>query len=214
MTPISVVLTSCGRHDLLDQTISSFRETNTYPIDEFIIINDSGYAQDYNFLYKKYSPNFIIIHNEVKKGQLKTIDKAYKRARNDFIFHIEDDWLFEGKNNYIERSLKILEDFSDIHQIWLRHEFDNPHKCRSEESDYNGIKAFDVEPNYLGCWNGFSFNPGLKRKSDYNLIFPDGYSEFKDERECALHSAKYNYKVIRLKETTCKHLGYGRSTSN
>jgi len=214
MTPISVVLTSCGRHDLLDQTIVSFNNTNTYPIDEFIIINDSGKDEDFDYLRKKYTPNFKIIHNNKQLGQLKTIDKAYDFANNFYIFHLEDDWLFEEKNYYIENSLSILDNNYDIHQVWLRHEYDNPHKCKTEEIDLDGVKAFEVERNYQDVWNGFSFNPGLRRKTDYNTMFPNGYSEFADEKECAIQSAKFDYKVIRLKNTTCRHLGYGRSTSN
>ena len=42
MDKISVVVTTCGREDLLEKTIKSFNNANSHPIDEFIFINDGG----------------------------------------------------------------------------------------------------------------------------------------------------------------------------
>ena len=56
MDKVTVVITSCGRLDLLDKTLSSFMEFNTYPIEKFIIIDDKRIAfnlntkQDYDLL--------------------------------------------------------------------------------------------------------------------------------------------------------------------
>jgi hypothetical protein len=37
---VTLVLTSCGRQDLLERTLDSFFVYNTYPIREFIVIED------------------------------------------------------------------------------------------------------------------------------------------------------------------------------
>ena len=42
MKEVTVVLTSCGRLDLLTRTIESFNKFNTYPITKFLLIDDSG----------------------------------------------------------------------------------------------------------------------------------------------------------------------------
>ena len=39
--PITFVLTSCRRFDLLERTLESFVATNDYPIQRYIIIEDS-----------------------------------------------------------------------------------------------------------------------------------------------------------------------------
>lgn len=41
MSELTVVLTSCRRHDLLLKSLESFFATNDYPISEIIIIEDS-----------------------------------------------------------------------------------------------------------------------------------------------------------------------------
>lgn len=41
MKKITFVLTSCGRNDLLEKTLDSFFKWNTYPIERYIISEDS-----------------------------------------------------------------------------------------------------------------------------------------------------------------------------
>ena len=41
MKDVSLVVTSCGRFDLLERTLDSFFKYNTYPIKEVIITEDS-----------------------------------------------------------------------------------------------------------------------------------------------------------------------------
>jgi len=40
MKEVTVVLTACNRADLLEKTLDSFFEMNTYPLKRFIIIDD------------------------------------------------------------------------------------------------------------------------------------------------------------------------------
>ena len=42
LSKITMVLTSCGRNDLLEKTLDSFFKYNTYPIERYIIIEDSA----------------------------------------------------------------------------------------------------------------------------------------------------------------------------
>ena len=51
---VSVVVTSCNRPDLLEKTLDSFNDFNTYPIKKFIVIDDSGVVGCNNDLIKKY----------------------------------------------------------------------------------------------------------------------------------------------------------------
>ena len=39
---VTFVLTSCGRMDLLEQTLDSFFKYNEYPIDRYLITEDSA----------------------------------------------------------------------------------------------------------------------------------------------------------------------------
>ena len=77
---VTFILTSCGRLDLLEQTLNSFLRYNNYPIERYIIVEDSAdkdvYAKCID-LNTKYGNIFEFIFNEEKLGQTKSIDKAY-----------------------------------------------------------------------------------------------------------------------------------------
>src|SRR5438067_8582136 len=99
---VTFVLTSCGRQDLLERTLDSFFLHNTYPIREFIVIEDGdGSKNDHlRSRYQKYAVSWLQTGQRV--GQVAAIDKAYARVKTDFIFHCEDDWEFL-RPRFIER---------------------------------------------------------------------------------------------------------------
>ena len=102
MEKVILVITSCGRFDLLKRTLDSFFEKNTYPIEKIIITEDSTEGKKLENLISQYEnqenkPNFHLIINEVREGQLKSIDKAYKEVETEYIFHSVDGRASVGK---------------------------------------------------------------------------------------------------------------------
>lgn len=101
----------------------------------------------------------------------------------DYIFHCEDDWEFY-RGGFIEDSLRVLESNKYVYQVWLRsfyHDIKRDYPFHSlgekfscDKTVYN--KLLSSNPK----WQGFSFNPGLRRKSDY-LSIKGGYASFLDE---------------------------------
>ena len=90
MEDVTAVITSCGRFDLLEETLDSFFEFNTYPIKKIIITEDSTEGKKLEKLISKYKDkkqNFQLIVNETRLGQLKSIDKAYREIDTKYIFH-------------------------------------------------------------------------------------------------------------------------------
>lgn len=210
--PISFTITTCNRLDLLAQTLDSFFKLNKYPIDEFIMCDDSGDDNVYSNLVSLYGDRFKIIQNKPKLGLAKSIDKLFSEAKNEYIFHCEDDWFFSGNPNFISDSLKILNEDKSIHQVWVRHQFDLEIQLK-EYKNLEGNEKYKLIP-IVGQWNGYSYNPGLRRKSDYKNFFTNGVAEIGDELNCAIHSAKFNYKSVLLNNTACHHIGYNRHTQN
>ena len=158
---VTVCLTSCGRQDLLEKTLKSFFEFNTYPIERFIVSEDSGMF-DVNEELQIMYPEIDFINNGYKQGQIKSIDSMYKMVETKYIFHMEDDWEFY-RSGFIEYSMAKLEADPKLINVWLR-----------EKDDTNGHTHFNgmVSLNHNG-WGGFTFNPTLKRLSDYWRIFLD-----------------------------------------
>jgi len=209
---ITVTLTHYKRLDLLKETLDSFFSTNNYDIDQLLIIDDSGEKYYSNEIKKLYS-NATVIENAENIGQRRSIDKLLKNCNNEYIFHLEEDWLFDSdSNNYIESSMKILKNNPNIYQVHIRHQNDDPHPCVGEVNYIDNVGFRFLDNNWRGTWTGFSFNPGLRRKSDIKKMFPNGLIEYKDEMQASIHSKKFNYKAVRLENTVCRHIGWHNRT--
>ncbi len=113
MKEVTVVLTACNRADLLEKTLDSFFEMNTYPLKRFIIIDDGMNFGCNDFVKEKYEFPIELIYNDPKLFQIKSIDYAYSLVDTEYIFHMEEDWLFL-KKGFIEDSMKVLEADSNI----------------------------------------------------------------------------------------------------
>ena len=210
---ITVTLTHYRRPELLDRTVDSFLKTNQYPIDEFLIIDDSGDPRYIHSIADKYKDVATIIINEKNLGQRQSLDILFNICKNEDIFHLEEDWLFDGSSTtYINDSLIILKNRLDVHQVHIRHQDDDPHPAVGEVNYIGNVGYSFLDPNFREVWNGFSFNPGLRRRSDIKKIFSEGLIKFEDERHASLHTRVFNYKAVRLENTACRHIGYGAST--
>ena len=158
---VTVVLTSCGRAELLKKTIESFLQFNTYPIKEWIITEDSGVPM--TELMEKY-PDFTWIVKP-HRGQMACIDDAYSRVTTPYIFHMEDDWETYAPG-VIEASFEVMSD--KVTAVMCREWDDRVYKMSNN-------------PPFLDCWGGwgyYSFNPGLRRTSDFQTIFKGSFSGF------------------------------------
>jgi hypothetical protein len=215
-TPITFTITSCNRIDLLEKTLNSFMSINSYEIDEFIMSDDSGDEEISKYLNEKYGDKFKIISNNPRVGLSKSLDNLFGNAKNEFIFHCEDDWMFDKNPNLISDSLSILIENPDIYQVSVRHGYCNPHKPVGEKQfTSTSVEYFILSQHFrtmpTQVWNGYSWNPGLRRKSDYLKMFPNGVSEFGDEYDCANYTRNFNYKSAILVNTACYHLGIERT---
>ena len=209
MTDVSLVVTSCGRLDLLERTLDSFFAMNTYPLAHAILVEDSGSASVHEKLKQQWGNRFELILNGQREGQVASIDKAYERVRTPLIFHCEDDWEFT-RRGFMEESLSVLGADENLSQVWLRHFFEvtqYTYDTRiSRTVDDVLYRHVHRRPGYN--WFGFSFNPGLLRKSCYDLVAP--YAGCGGERRIgeALHKAGKISAV--LEEGAVTHIGQGR----
>lgn len=208
---VTVVMTACGRPDLLDYTLRTFQIYNTYPVKKFVIVEDRpGTTPPANL-----PPDCEYIANEENLGQIASIDKAYKEIQTPYIFHCEEDWQFY-RHGFIEESMEILERYPDILLVWIREHNDTNLHPVERLSDYpfdTMVYGFDK------VWHGFTFNPGLRRLADYQRI--GSYSEHTAgkapglEREYALSEvyADLGYRAAITPHGYVRHTGNLRSTA-
>lgn len=236
MEKVTFVLTSCGRLDLLEQTLNSFLRYNNYPIERYIIVEDSADPEIYEKcieLNKKYGNIFEFIFNEEKLGQTRSIDKAYSLVNTPYIFHCEDDWQFFS-SGFIQKSLSVLRSRPDILQAWIRPKNDGmlnpigPHVFFTEDgvpfrrvmpvSFYTGRVFENGEQETVMYYMGFSFNPGLKRIKDYNMLGSGGYSGAGLEHLVDAFYRDLGYSVVSITNNDMdgyvKHIGNNRRVEN
>ena len=217
MKQVTAVFTSCGRWNLLEQTLKSFVSTNTYPITECIIIDNSTISDAENNIkniIKDFSFPVNILINETNIGQVASIDKAYSFVKTDYIFHSEDDWLYSG-NNYIEQSFDILDSIPLIVNVNIRVRFDGEKggdaPIESLQQTPRGIKYHLYKLNYLNTWHGFTWNPGLRKIFDYNIIGRN-YKSIGQEQHVGQVYKDLGYRSACLEQQYAKHIGTHSST--
>lgn len=225
---ITLVITSCGRLELLRRTIASIRKFYCFNKDQFIIIEDSANKKVAEELTGEFGEIATLIINEKKLGLLKSVDKAYKEVTTQYIFHCEDDWVFY-RPGFIEESIAMLEANSKLKQVNLR----------SIHHDYLVHHQIDIEPERIfiaghACykikipnnidksriptsypleeldWSSFSFNPGIVRKNDYNLI--GSYQSIAaSEAEISTWYKRKGFYMVALENDAVLHIGWGHS---
>ena len=232
MEKVTFVLTCCGRVDLLERTLDTFFEHNDYPIERYIITEDSAdeevFEQCRKLNKEKYNNKLEFIFNHDKLGQSASIDKAYSKVDTEYIFHCEEDWEFY-RGGFIQDSIKVLKTQPKVLQVWIRPKSDKILN-KIEQKRYTlpgGIKVRRVLPasfvvrganedgtdmiikNYMG----FSWNPGVKRRKDWQSL-EGGYSSFEREHLVDHHYRDLGYMVVSLSEDDndgyVRHTGWGR----
>jgi hypothetical protein len=171
---VSICLTSCGRWDLLEKTISSLV---TYwdgePPAAFYINDDSGWQ---NPTIVKELDRFLMRHWQImadwtftkREGQPQAIDKTYQLVQTKYIFHCEDDWEFYN-TGFIADSRSVLETEPKCACVWIRHPNDrNGHNVLpGVKLTKQGVRYQQLAHRFKGDWHGMTWSPGLRRLSDY-----------------------------------------------
>lgn len=207
---VSIMITSCGRFDLLKRTLESLDKFNTYPIRNVYITEDSGKKDVFACLPEGWQEHTIVYVNEPKLGQLSSIDLAYSDIDTEWIFHCEDDWEFY-RPGFIEDSMKLLIEDQQALQVWLRsaaHDLaiHSPYVYLTDRKNIQDVFFYKVNSEKAD-WQGFSFNPGLRRMADYKQHAP--YSQFSGEKDLSrLYAAENRYALI-LENDAVLHTGFG-----
>lgn len=206
----TVVCISCGRFNELLETVKSFFETNTYDINNFIIIDDSNNKKIYEI--NDYYPDVNIIQNP-NNGHSNNLELGFylsKQLKSKYIFLIEEDWKFI-KPYYLEQSKHILENNENIINVWLRDLNDTNGHPLNKYCNINNINCYKLEYNYN--WHGFTFNPSLKRLENFtedmfNLFYDKEEPHYMMEKKIDNYFYSNNFHSVILPFGYIYHTGY------
>jgi hypothetical protein len=206
---VTLVVTSCGRFDLLRRTLASFDRCNDTPLREAFITEDSGDEAVWDCLPDHWREHTTIFVNRPRLGQLASIDLAYAAVKTPWIFHCEDDWEFY-RPAFIADSRALLDADPEALQVWLRsmaHDLTlhSPYLSFGERQEHAGIPFYRVH-SAKAEWQGFSLNPGLRRLVDYQRHAP--YARFGGEKALSQAYAGEGRYALILENDAVLHTGW------
>ena len=164
-TRISMLLTSCNRHDLLKQTLESFYAVVDIEPQEIIIYEDCAapmpeFLKD--FIWKQRGLRWIA--GGERRGQAFACTRLIQEAQYEWTLWMEDDWLFQKQiNPFIRESQDILKKHKEVIQVSLR----------GDTGWHPLVKQGDLyiaEPYWRGVWGGWAWNPGIRRTDELKRI--------------------------------------------
>lgn len=163
MKDVTLVVTSCNRHDLLERTLRSLLAHADFPAT--VVVEDSP-LEPPAWLWQMEGLGAITwVTNQRRKGQIYSIDRAYAEVKTPFIFHCEDDWQFTS-GGFLEESRELLDACPKLWTVSLRGDKCNGHPLAKEE----GFPVPVHQPYWREGWGGCHFNPGLRRLKDWQEI--------------------------------------------
>lgn len=211
-TDITLCVTSCDRHDLLKATLDSFFAVTDVQPQQIVIYEDSGEPMP-EFLkeweYRRRQPLMWISDGE-RKGQAYACARLIREIRHDWVFWLEDDWLFQrGAAGFMRESKKILESHPEIIKVSLRGDTGWHPLERSGELTI-------AKPYWRGVWGGWAWNPGLSRAEDVRALLPRlvpeiGESGLKHEEALSKGLLDDGRRIADLGRPIVTHIGGGRS---
>jgi hypothetical protein len=247
---ISLTITTCKRYSLFKKTIESFKHycLDSDLINEIFHYDDSSSIEDRVLMYsdlRSLFPN-IIIHsipfdslnfsNGKRHMEIMKIWKSNnEKHKLDYVFHLEDDWLFTEFFNLTD-SINLLKDNDDIAMVgfsWEKKDFPSeifiPKQIGdfwewyySDNHEINEPLFLDtVEMKYLPDsfwvkyinWPYFGFRPAVHDVKKLSVLdtFNSNMDSF--ELEFAIRYSKL-YKSFLHNKRICYHIGDGISSYN
>ena len=212
----SLVITSCGRFDLLRRTVASFLKFADVQPKQYILVEDSG-DEGVREVLAPFNLPFEILVNQPNTGQQPSIDRlhaaidrAYAQVKFPYIFHCEDDWEF-FRTGFIQESFIVLNALPKASAIMLRGRDEHQMLRRIAAQEIRGVRFCQPSPYCYKTFFGYSYNPGLRRLADYQKIAP--LAKIKGgEAEVSCKFLLLGFTTAHLEIPACAHIGWERRT--
>jgi GR25 family glycosyltransferase involved in LPS biosynthesis/GT2 family glycosyltransferase len=234
---VTFTITTCKRFDLFEKSINSFLNCceDIHLIDEWLCVDDNSSEED-RIKMKDMYPffNFYFKSNN-EKGHPQSMNIIRESINTPYYFHMEDDWQFFVKHNYISECLEILQSYPKLGQCLINKNYAETERdfivggiplktsngtryhvheyTPTPESQHIFNKKYDYG---LSCsyWPHFSFRPSLVRYSILKELgeFDVNVSHF--EMDYSYRYINAGYESVFLETIYCLHIGRLTSERN
>lgn len=215
---ITLVVFTDGR-DHIYQALPSALEHLDGPITRKIIYDDSGDALNRACLADTF-PEFVVAHHEDGRqgfgGAIRFMWKHLVYDDNPFVFHLEDDFLFD-RDVDLEAMIDVMAERPELVQLALRRQaWSDVERAAGGVVEANPTGFFDCHDgtnDWLEHTNFFTTNPCLYRRSLCAQGWPpDPFSEgqFGIQLRERLQGCVFGYWGARDSGTWVEHIGRER----
>ena len=238
-----ITFTTCKRLDLFKETIGSILNhwMDKEKIDYWFCVDDNSSNDDRTSMTTMFPWIEYHMKSESARGHRESMNIIWnklKELRPKYWIHMEDDFLFYIKRNYVDDSIKVLQKYGttkNIKQVLFNRNYaetiDNTsikgHVCLSDgvvisDPDIPGIPVVFHNHNpvdtfcYPNCcyWPDYSFRPSMV---DVDTILALGNYDTKNqffEMDYAERWYNAGYRSAFFNAITCRHIGRLTSERN
>jgi len=216
---VFISFTSCKRLDLFTETVNSIlNHWDATQIDYWFCVDDNSSKDDRVAMRKLYPWFNFYMKTQEEKGHRESMNIIWnklKELKPKYWIHMEDDFLFHVKNNYVEKAVAFLESQTDIKQVLFNRSY-------AETIDDVDMRGFvPVAPEfvvheykqgqfpYKNChyWPHYSFRPSM---IDVETILKLGNYDSPNtffERDYANKWVDAGFKSAFFDMVCCRHTG-------
>ena len=119
---VMLTFTTCKRYDLFQQTINSIinQWTDVEDVDFWFCVDDNSSIEERNRMRKNYGWIRYYMKRPEQKGHRESMNIIYtmlNRIRPKYWIHMEDDFLFHTRMDYVTPAIKYLEALKESHGV-------------------------------------------------------------------------------------------------
>ena len=217
---IILTMTACKRFDLFQQTVNSI--TNTWTdidmIDYWFCVDDNSSQEDRTQMKRKYNWIDYYMKGPEEKGHRRSMNIIWDKLnelRPTYWIHMEDDFRFHCRTDYIKTGIKYLE--NNIKQVLFNRNYGEQIKDYSISGHvpFGATKEIVLHDhksgsfNYPNChyWTDYSFRPSIiKVDAIITLGNYDSANQF-FEKDYADRWYSAGFRSAFFNRITCEHIG-------
>jgi Glycosyl transferase family 2 len=201
---LTPVLTSCGRFDLLKQTVASFLEH--FETDRIVICEDSERPLE-TARFAADCPLADVCPNSEKLGQMRSIDALYAKLTTPYVLHLEDDWRFTGGVD-LGGVIDFMESRPDVSVVCIGYRFDKRFADKVSKVTHAGIDFLLWDLDAHPKWFSYSFNPSVGRVAFWRQIGP--FARFVTEENVSAYCKALGLRIAMVVPGVAHHIGENR----
>ena len=229
---VTLSMTTCKRFDLFEQTMNTLLNCfDIEEIDEFFIVDDNSSDDDREKMKELYPFCNFYFKTLEEKGHPQSMNIIKNYVKTEYLMHLEDDWKFFVKMDYIKKAKDVLSALDPVKQCLFNknygetlndikikggqlvvnkntssrfyiHEFVQTQEEKEKWTEKHGVTGMHC--NY---WAHFSFRPSLIKTSIFKELgdFNEDVSHF--EMDYAYKYYNKGYLSAFFESIYCIHTG-------